>query len=64
MGSPKLCRPYKVVLDTYFPFFFNIVLQCEKRGREDYVQLLDGNTLDPRTMWKEASICGLASKPG
>lgn len=37
------------------------VMQCKKRGMEDYVELLGGNNLDPYHMTVFEDMCGLRS---
>jgi len=40
-----------------------LMTECMASGVHDYVELLDGDGMDPSYMWKEGDLCGLAAKP-
>lgn len=67
-----------VVKDQDLIFLFHIVInekcfcytyfftQCSNtlHRATDYLQLLDGDSLDPVYMWQQLDVCGLTSTPG
>lgn len=47
-------------MQVFFPLFALFLhLQCQKRGRDDYVELLGGYGLDPNQMQLAEDMCGV-----